>query len=121
MAQLLSDRDAARLQDMLRWYDNHVDIRYQRRRLHGRGGGGGTTLHKAYAKAAAGAAGYIVCYLDSDSHVAADEVTVYCEVAGGTNLNAAFPLLADGDMITVWQDGDTWRNAGNPFIASQDC
>ena len=41
MAQLLSDRDAARLQAMLRWFDDHVDIQYPRRRHKSRGGGGG--------------------------------------------------------------------------------
>lgn len=83
-------------------------------------GGGGTILHKAYAKAAAPASGTITCYLDSDSHDAGDEISVVCEVAGGTNLNVALPRLADGTMIAVWDDGGTWRSVMT-FQASGDC
>lgn len=75
-------------------------------------------IRKAYAAAAAGASGSIDCYLDTDG--AGDTVSVSCEVAGGTNLNAALPRLADGTMITVWKDGDTWRSVMT-FQASGDC
>ena len=113
---LLSERDHGRLQKMLRWWDKQVDIRYQRRRRHG---GRGTRLHNAYAKAAAGAGNTIVCFRDTDA--TGVEITVTISIAGGSNLNAAFPRLLDGTLLTVWKDGDTWRNAGNPFQATGDC
>lgn len=80
--------------------------------------GGGAVLRKAFAAAAAGASGTIACYLDTDGE--GDTVNVVCEVAGGTNLNAALPRLADGDMITVWDDAGTWRSMMT-FQASADC
>ena len=80
--------------------------------------GGATQLHKAYAKAAAPASGTITCYLDTDA--TGTEISVVCEVAGGTNLNAAFPRLADGDMIAVWYDVDTWRSVMT-FQATGTC
>ena len=119
MPQILSDRDAAELEQMLRWWRSNTDTRYQRRRPHGRGGG--IRLHKAYCKVAAGSGNTIVCYKGSDSHDEDDEITVNIEIVGGSNLNAALPRLADGTLITVWNDGGTWRNAGNPFQASGDC
>ena len=118
MPKVLSDRDAAELEAMLRWWRSNTDTRYQRRRKHG---GGGTRLHKAYAKTAAGAGSTIVCYRGSDSHDPDDEITVTIEIAdGGANLNEALPRLADGTMITVWADGDTWRSVMT-FQASGDC
>ncbi len=78
-------------------------------------------IHKAYAKAAAGAGSTIVCFLGSDSEDPDDEITVNCEIVGGSDLNSALPRLEDGTRITVWNDGGTWRNAGNPFQASGPC
>ena len=115
---LLSERDAGELQKMLRWWKKRVDVRYQRRRRHG-GGRGGTVLHNAYAKAAAGAGTTIVCFLDTDA--TGDAITVTISIAGGSNLNYALPRLEYGTLLTVWKDGDTWRNAGNPFQASGPC
>lgn len=80
--------------------------------------GGSTAIHKAYAKAAAGAGNTIVCYLDTDT--TGDEITVNCEIVGGSALNAAFPRLADGSMIAVWADGDTWRSVMT-FQATGPC
>lgn len=113
---LLSERDHGRIQKMLRWWDKQVDTRYQRRRRHGRGG---TLLHNAYAKAAAGAGNTIVCFLDTDA--TGDEITVTISIAGGSDLNSALPRLENGTLLTVWNDGGTWRNAGNPFQASGPC
>lgn len=81
------------------------------------GGGGGN--RKAYAKAAAGAGNTIVCFLDTDD--TGDEITVTIEIANGSDLNEAFPVLSDGTLLTVWNDAGTWRNAGNPFIGNEDC
>ncbi len=72
---------------------------------------------KAYCKVAAGAAATIVCYLDTDG--TGIQITVNCSIAGGGNLNAAVPRLADGDMIIVSKMGDDWY--GPLFNASQDC
>jgi hypothetical protein len=80
--------------------------------------GATTRIRRAYAKAAAGASGSITCYLDTDG--TGEEVSVACEVTNGTNLNAALPRLADGDMIHVWNDGGTWRSIMT-FHASEDC
>ena len=83
-----------------------------------RSSGGGSVIRKAYAAAAAGAGTTISCYLDEDG--VGDPVTVYCEIAGGSALNAAIPRLADGDMICVWKDGDDWRSIMT-FQTSEDC
>lgn len=119
MPKILSDRDAAEIEAMLRWWRSHTDTRYQRRRRHGGGRGTGTQLHKAYAKAAAGSGNTIVCYLDTDG--TGEEITVTISIAGGSDLNSALPRLLDGTLLTVWKDGDTWRNAGNPFMVSGPC
>ena len=79
----------------------------------------GGVIRKAYAKAAAGSGNTIVCYLDTDA--TGEEITVNCEIVGGSNLNAALPRLEDGTLLAVWDDAGTWRNAGNPFQASGDC
>ena len=78
----------------------------------------GSNIHKAYAKADAPASGSITCYLDTDE--TGEEIPVSCEVVGGTNLNAAIPRLENGDRITVWKDGSTWRSTMT-FQASEDC
>ncbi len=121
MGKILSDRDAARVQEVLRWFDSDTDTRYQRRRRHGRGGGrGGSSRNRnAYAKAAAGAGTTIVCFLDTDA--TGDEITVTISIAGGSDLNSALPRLEDGTLLTVWNDAGTWRNAGNPFQHSKEC
>lgn len=74
---------------------------------------------KAYCKVAAGSGNTIICYLDVDG--TGGEITVTIEIANGSNLNEAFPLLANGTLIMVWNDNGTWRNAGNPFIANEEC
>jgi len=104
----VSERDYRRLQTMLRWYESvGKNLTQQLRRRGGISDGGGAVTHKAYAKAAAGAGTTIVCYLDTDA--TGEEITVNCEIAGGSALNAASPLLAAHDMICVWNDDGTWR------------
>ena len=78
----------------------------------------GATVRKAYAKAAASTGTTTVCYLDTDG--TGEEITVNVEISGGSNLNAASPLLADGDMIAVWNDGGTWR-AVQTFDNTGEC
>jgi len=93
---------------MLRWYESvGKNLTQQLRRRGGISDGGGSAIRKAYAAAAAGSGSTISCYLDEDG--VGSPVTVYCEIAGGSALNAASPLLADGDMICVWDDNGTWR------------
>ncbi len=65
MTQLLSDRDAARLEVMLRWFDDHVDIQYPRRR-HKTRGGGGTAPRRAFVKTTPGATTSVDVYLGED-------------------------------------------------------
>ena len=75
-------------------------------------------IHKAYAKNDAAALERIDCYLDTDA--TGEEITVYCEIAGGTELHTAIPRLEDGDMITVWNDNGTWRSI-MIFQHARDC
>lgn len=78
-------------------------------------GVGGIGFRKAFAKDDAGSGNTIDAYLDTDGTGTEIEVTV--EIAGGDDLNTAFPLLEDGTLFHVYDDDGTWRNAGNPFIA----
>jgi hypothetical protein len=82
------------------------------------GGGGATGIRSAFCKVAASAGSTIVCYIDTDA--TGTEITVTCEICGGTALNAAFPRLEDGDRIFVIQDGTTWR-ALQIFQATETC
>lgn len=82
--------------------------------------GGGTGIIKAYAKADAGTGNTIVCYKDSDSHDEDDEITVTCEIVGGSDLNSAIPRLENGDLIHVYYDAGTWTSIMT-FQASGDC
>lgn len=65
----------------------------------------------------------ILCYLDTDSAggtVPGPQVTVQCEIAGGSTLNNAITRLEDGTRLTVWNDNGTWRPF-YPFQATSDC
>jgi len=109
MAQILSDRDAARVQAMLRWFDSNTDIRYQRRRHKDRGGARGTNVHQAFSKSAAAAnTDAFVCHLDTDN--TGEEITVYpLYNTTVTVLSLAAPRLYDGTPVAVWQDtSGTW-------------
>ena len=108
MTQLLSDRDAARLEDMLRWFDDHVDIRYPRRRHKSRGGG--TTPRLAFSEnAAASNTDAFDCFLDTDT--TGESISVYPTVnTTVTAMSLASPRLYDGTPLVVWQDSSgTWR------------
>lgn len=77
-------------------------------------------IHKAYCKAAAGAAATITCYLDADA--TGEEITVNCDTNGGGNLNVSVPLLKDGQLLYVVKIGDGWYcfekfNTGQTAIA----
>ncbi len=64
----------------------------------------GTQIHRAYCKTDATANSIITCYLDTDG--TGEEITVYCKIAGGSNLDGCDPHLVDGLEIPVWQDND---------------
>ncbi len=78
----------------------------------------GATIRKAYVKTTPGAATTVDCYLDTDATGA--EITVTCSIAGGGNLNAAIPRIADGDLIFVTKIGVTWYCV-TVFQTSEDC
>lgn len=88
--------------------------------LSGGGAGNSSTsgLRNAFAVSDAGSGATISCYLDTDN--SGNTVTVNCEIVGGTALNSAIPRLEDGDRLTVWLDGDTWR-CTTIFQATTDC
>lgn len=77
-----------------------------------------TRIRSAFCKTDAGSNSTIVCYLDTDT--TGDEITVNCVICGGTALNEAFPRLADGTRLFVFNDDDTWR-ALQIFQASETC
>jgi len=79
---------------------------------------GSGSIRKGYCKTAAGAGATIVCYLDTDA--TGEEVTVNCPVVDGSALNSAYPRLADGSLIMVWNDNDTWRSVMT-FQTSEVC
>jgi hypothetical protein len=74
----------------------------------------GSPIRRARTTAAAGAAATIVCnLLDSDDVeiTSGDEanVTVYCDICGGGNLDNAWPHLANDQDIVVFKHNDKWR------------
>jgi hypothetical protein len=74
---------------------------------HTAAGGAGTQIRRAYCKTDAPADTKITCYLNTDE--TGTEIDVYCAIAGGGNLNVAYPRLTDGLEIPVWYDVDTWK------------
>jgi hypothetical protein len=87
---------------------------------------GGAGVRLAYCKAAAGSGATIQCYLDTDwdgitPPTEPTPITVYCKIyEGGTALNACAPLLADGDLMFVFNDGTYWRSL-TTFIPTDTC
>ncbi|MCE5184963.1 MAG: hypothetical protein LLF76_02415 [Planctomycetaceae bacterium] len=73
---------------------------------HPGGGGDGNVLRIAYCKVDAGTGIAIQCYLDA--YGSDEEVTVYCSISGGENLNKAVRRLADGDWLIVIKINDVW-------------
>ena len=105
---VIGDGDVKRLRDLLGWYERQKPVIHPvGRRVRGITTGG-TGIRKAYCKAAAGSGSTIACYLDTDG--TGEEVTVTCTLIQASNLSSCFPTLADGTMMPVWKDGDTWRS-----------
>jgi len=60
----------------------------------------------AYVKTTPGLTNIVAVYLDTDG--AGEEVNVICNIIGGSYLNAAQPMLQDGDPIIVVNIAGTW-------------
>ncbi len=70
--------------------------------------GGMAGVRKAYVKTTPAAVATVACYLDTDA--TGTEVTVTCEIIGGTKLNEAIPQITDGKWFYVVHDNGTWRS-----------
>jgi len=77
-----------------------------------------TGIHSAFCKTDAGLGSTIVCYLDVDT--TGTQITVHCEICGGTNLSGASPLLSNGKRISVYFDGTEWLSV-QTFDSCEDC
>ena len=64
----------------------------------------GAQVRRAFCKAAAGDAATIDCYLDKDE--TGTEITVNCDIIGGSKLSEAIPCLADGTPLPVYKLAD---------------
>ena len=119
MFYVISDRDYARLQKLLRAFESGR-LTIQRHYRHRRGGigGGGSAFRIAYAKTDAGTGTTLTCYLDED--LTGEEITVNFMICGGSNLNASIPRLSLGDPLFVINKNGTWYGIP-PWQASQDC
>ncbi len=107
MPKILSDRDAARIERMLREWESNTDTRYQRRRRHGQGGGAKPRIAFSESAAAANTDPF-TCFLDTDN--TGDEITVFPTLnTSVTAMTLAAPLLYDGTPLVVWNDSGTWR------------
>ena len=84
------------------------------------------TIRRARTRAAAGAGATIACNLfevnGTTEITSGDEsnITVNCEICGGSALNAAVPRLANNDEIAVYKQGGSWY-CTTVFQTSQDC
>jgi len=116
---LLSQRDHDRLQALLRSYENGQLNRPRELRRRRVAGDGGTSIRKAYCKDFGEVSNTVICYLDTD--LTGEEITVECEIVGGTALISAVPRLEVGKLLWVTNDSGTWRHVGIPFNGSEDC
>lgn len=89
--------------------------------------GGGTAIRIAYCKADALSGSTIDCYLDSNvTGFQGEEVTVYCNISGGNNLNEASRRLEEGDallvaLLTDQKFSETRWFAIEGFQTTEDC
>jgi hypothetical protein len=129
---MTNGKDAQVIRDTVQRVKNNVSRRFYRRnpRIGGVGGISSDRLSSmildnfksifkiAYCKNDAGEGNEITCYLDA--YETGDEVSVECLMCGTSDLNTAFPRLAEAVPIMVWFDVDTWRSVMT-FQASEDC
>jgi hypothetical protein len=78
-----------------------------------RKGAHGSGLRRAYCKDDADAKQTMDCFLDIDT--TGEQITATAMVAQGdsTNLNSCWPVLEDGDPISVTKIGSTWYIVGD--------
>ena len=76
----------------------------------------GHWIYRATCTDAAGSGSTIACSLPNF----VDDITVTCDIVGGSALNAAIPRLAIGSVIMVWNNAGTWRSIMT-FQATEDC
>ncbi len=122
MAKVLSDRDAAALEAMLRWWKANTDVRYQRRRHKANAAGGaGSKVRKAFVRAAVESGTTLLCYLDEDD-AESEEISVVCHIYHGDDLLEAHPSFAVGDPLWVIQDAvsEVWENV-TTISGVEDC
>ncbi len=115
---VLSQRDAARVERMLRAFESNTDTRYQRRRRHG-GSGGGVPVRRAFVKTAPGATTTLECFLAVDT--TGTEIDVECDIYGGGNLNEAHPSFTDGLPLWVAYYDGAWRNVTTISAIDTEC
>ena len=77
-----------------------------------------TGVRRAFVKTTPAAVATVVCFLDVDA--GSVEITVNCDIVGGTALNSAVPRIIDGDAITVYQINGTWY-CTTIFQESKNC
>lgn len=114
----LSEKDAQRLQRVLRFVEDQASLYNSYRRVRGHV----TYPYRprvAYCKVNAGSGATIACFLDTDT--TGTEITVYCRLfEGATNLSDCTPKLQDGDAIDIYFDGTNWR-CFYAFIFTEEC
>ncbi len=114
----LSERDAKRVQRVVRRVERDTLINRPRRRHKDRSDEA-VEIRLAYCKTDAGAATVIDCYLDVDDPES-DVIEVVCDIAGGGNLNSATPRLTISLIMPVVEIDDVWYSLF-PFQATEDC
>lgn len=106
---LLSARDAARLERVIRTVESQTDTRYQRRRRHGQGGRGGGGGVLAYCKTDAPDSDEIAAYLKADllvwDNTETYQTNAWVEV-GGTD----YKSLQDDNLKHAVTDSGWWES-----------
>lgn len=115
--QLLSSKDARRLQNMLRDYE-HGTLKPKYRRRGGGGGGGGTQIYKAFCKTDAPKSIIIACYSDEyikeipdnweakyyyvNDYVTGTNGKVYCCTVEHNAISSTCPITGE-NWANVWE------------------
>ena len=82
----------------------------------------GHWIHRATCVEDAGSDNEITCTLPNyiESNGSLTQLTVVCDISGGTALNEAVPRLSTDDYLNIWNNAGTWR-AVMTFQATEDC
>jgi len=81
--------------------------------------GGGTDIRRAFVKTTPVSGTTVACYLDSDNSDM--EVSVNCNICGGSDLSSVLAHLVDGDDLMVAKVGGDWYALGSPFQDMDIC